>query len=99
MKIGHCLLRGIMMCLERLTHLTLHGAFEDRRSAEVPLRTDSVLEGRCPLEFVTVMPPESGGPRAVRMRIRRAVESAVKALTKALTERILVPPLLWINPL
>ena len=34
------------MCSERLTHLTLHGTFEDPRSAEVLFGADHVLEGR-----------------------------------------------------
>jgi hypothetical protein len=39
-------LRRIMTCSERLTHLTLHGTFEDPRSAEVLFGADHVLEGR-----------------------------------------------------
>lgn len=35
-----------MTCSERLTHLTLHGTFEDPRSAEVLFGADHVLEGR-----------------------------------------------------
>ena len=35
-----------MTCSERLTHLTLHGTFEDPRSAEILFGADHVLEGR-----------------------------------------------------
>jgi len=45
-KISHYVLRRIMTCSERLTHLTLHGTFEDPRSAEVLLGADHVLDGR-----------------------------------------------------
>ncbi|KAF9646163.1 hypothetical protein BDM02DRAFT_296674 [Thelephora ganbajun] len=45
-KISHYVLRRIMTCSERLTHLTLHGTFEDPRSAEVLFGADHVLEGR-----------------------------------------------------
>jgi len=34
------------MCCERLTRLTLHGTFEDPRSAEILFGADHVLEGR-----------------------------------------------------
>lgn len=45
-NISHYVLRRIMTCSERLTHLTLHGTFEDPRSAEVLFGADHVLEGR-----------------------------------------------------
>lgn len=35
-----------MTCSERLTHLTLHGTFEDPRSAEILFGADHVVEGR-----------------------------------------------------
>ena len=35
-----------MTCSERLTHLTLHGIFEDPRSAEVLFGADHILDGR-----------------------------------------------------
>lgn len=45
-KISHYVLRRIMTCSERLIHLTLHGTFEDPRSAEVLFGADHALEGR-----------------------------------------------------
>ena len=45
-KISHYVLRRIMTCSERLIHLTLHGTFEDPRSAEVLFGADHVLESR-----------------------------------------------------
>ena len=45
-KISHYVLRRIMTCSERLTHLTLHGTFEDPRSAEVLFEADRILDGR-----------------------------------------------------
>ena len=45
-KISHYVLRRTMTCSERLTHLTLHGTFEDPRSAEILFGADHVLEGR-----------------------------------------------------
>ena len=45
-KISHYVLRRVMTCSERLTHLTLHGTFEDPRSAQVLFGADHVLEGR-----------------------------------------------------
>ena len=44
-KISHFVLRRIITCSERLTHLTLHGTFEDPRSAQVLFEADHVLEG------------------------------------------------------
>lgn len=44
-KISHYVLRRTMTCSERLTHLTLHGTFEDPRSAEVLFGANHVLEG------------------------------------------------------
>ena len=44
-KISHFVLRRIVTCSERLTHLTLHGTFEDPRGAEVLFGADRVLEG------------------------------------------------------
>ena len=45
-KISHYVLRKIMTCSERLTHLTLHGTFEDPSSAKVLFGADHVLDGR-----------------------------------------------------
>lgn len=45
-KISHYVLRRVMTCSERLTHLTLTGTFEDPQSAEVLFGADHVLEGR-----------------------------------------------------
>jgi len=45
-KISHYVLRRTMTCSERLTHLTLHGTFEDPRSAEILFEADHIQEGR-----------------------------------------------------
>ena len=45
-KISHYVLRRMMTCSEQLTHLTLHGTFEDPRGAEVLFGADHVLDGR-----------------------------------------------------
>ncbi|KAF9784563.1 hypothetical protein BJ322DRAFT_1100263 [Thelephora terrestris] len=45
-KISHYVLRRVVTCSEQLTHLTLHGTFEDPRGAEVLFGADHLLEGR-----------------------------------------------------